>query len=81
MSNIKKFILTYDAEYDADIGRLLEEIPAGRRSERVRQLIRQGVAAERQSTNPAAPVQTQQVPQVDVQKPRKTLGSPIRPPE
>lgn len=41
-----RFNLTYDELYDADIHELLMGTPERRRSERIRQLIRLGMAAE-----------------------------------
>ncbi len=79
MSKIKKFVLTYDEEYDEDIEKLLLSVPAGRRSERIRQLIRLGAEAEKngvqhgtvRTPEPQTPAET---------KPKKTI-SRIQPPE
>lgn len=43
MSKLRRFPLTYDEEFDADIHKVLLETPQKRRSERLRQLIRLGL--------------------------------------
>ena len=48
VSKTRKFLLTYDEEYDADIDQVLQHTPVKRRSERIRSLLRLGLAAERQ---------------------------------
>ncbi len=46
MSKLRRFPLTYDEDFDADIHKILMETPQKRRSERLRQLIRQGLSLE-----------------------------------
>lgn len=46
MSKPRRFPLTYDEEFDADIHEVLIETPQKRRSERLRQLIRLGLSIE-----------------------------------
>lgn len=46
MSKLRRFPLTYDEEFDADIHKMLMETPQKRRSERLRQLIRLGLSVE-----------------------------------
>lgn len=46
MSKPRRFPLTYDEEFDADIHKVLIETPQKRRSERLRQLIRLGLLIE-----------------------------------
>lgn len=46
MSKLRRFPLTYDEEFDADIRKMLMETPQKRRSERIRQLIRLGLSVE-----------------------------------
>ena len=47
MSDPKKFVLSYDGEYDKELNELVENTPRKRRSERVRQLILLGLECER----------------------------------
>lgn len=49
----RKFPLVYDDEFDRDIHDLLRQTPQRRRSERIRTLIRLGVAAESTQAPPA----------------------------
>lgn|GEM_PF-3601767 len=50
MGKLRKFPINYDEEYDEDIHRLIMSTPLRRRSERLRQLIRAGMQAERPET-------------------------------
>ena len=59
MSDPKKFVLSYDGEYDKELNELIENTPRKRRSERVRQLILLGLECERtggKGTNSGAPI-------------------------
>lgn len=47
MGKLRKFPLNYDEDYDADIHRLIMSTPLRRRSERLRQLIREGLRASK----------------------------------
>ena len=53
MSDTRKFVLSYDAEYDHELHQLIEDTPRKRRSERIRHLILLGLAHERQGEPPA----------------------------
>lgn len=44
--NFRRFPLTYDEVFDADIHRAINSAPVRRRSERVRELMRLGLAVE-----------------------------------
>ncbi|MHB1684668.1 MAG: hypothetical protein ACYCYO_17890 [Bacilli bacterium] len=53
MGKLRKFPLNYDEDYDADIHRLIISTPLRRRSERLRQLIREGLRASKSEESPA----------------------------
>jgi|GEM_PF-3980236 len=46
MTRPKKFLLSYDADYDAPIESVLQETPSKRRSQRLRELIYKGLQTE-----------------------------------
>lgn len=46
MSKTRKFLLSYDEEYDSDIHKVISETPRKRISERLRNLIRLGLMVE-----------------------------------
>jgi hypothetical protein len=48
MSKTRKFLLSYDEEYDSDIHKVISETPRKRISERLRNLIRLGLMVESQ---------------------------------
>lgn len=50
MSPLRRFPLHYDEEFDRDIHELLTRTPEKRRSERIRNLIRLGLAKEESQT-------------------------------
>ncbi|SIT14354.1 hypothetical protein [Alicyclobacillus vulcanalis] len=43
---IRRYVLSYDDEYDREIAEVIEQTPKRRRAERVRQLILLGIQAE-----------------------------------
>lgn len=56
MSPLRRFPLHYDEEFDRDIHELLMHTPEKRRSERIRNLIRLGLAKESQAGEKEAPL-------------------------
>lgn len=53
--DLKSIMLTYDPEYDKELDALIESTPKGRKSERLRYLIRLGLLAERQGVAISSP--------------------------
>lgn len=56
MSPLRRFPLHYDEEFDRDIHELLMRTPEKRRSERIRNLIRLGLAKESRADETEAPL-------------------------
>lgn len=74
----KRFVFSYDDEYDADISAMLESTPKRRQSERVRQLLRAGMEAEQKNSSLSHPVSSSSS---NTQRPEKKRPSipPIQP--
>lgn len=80
---IKRCVFTYDTEYDKDIEKLLLSVPPGRRSERIRQLLRLGAEAEAQKHGVSPIVASSEAPNTEPKedtKPKRKMPGFIEPP-